>query len=710
MDTPERTSATSPAEPLGVALSLGLFLSCLDVFLAAAQPDWLGGPWPAWRAWFAGLAILVVPVAVTATLSWALLKKSRLRHAAPPCGGLVAVLIWWRVLAGTEDGVSISMELTVYGVLIAWAVLHVAANVLRPRQSVIYDVATVAALTAGVVLLRNCAHLFFLDPDRAASWRAWSVLWTAFSFLFCLGFGWFAWSKDARRVGLVGTVVVVCFSLPVAMSFVPRLLSVGLDKRGPSVLLITADALRADYCSTYGGHVPTPAMDAMASRGTRFERFRTLAPWTIPSLNGMFASKYPPGLTPYASLANQRKEMLGYARLRDYWCDPGSRTLVRELTRKRYATCVLLGNPVMADEEWLLGGFRHRFVADPLTNRVHPFRQNPLLQAVLNRAWPALFCERPADSTWLLTKCAMLFLERYGQGDFFLWLHYMDPHLPYDPPERFRKQADDRSSFPGSHPLSWALEVSCGDVQPEVGQKAHLQSLYEGEIQYVDAALDRVVRQIDGLGLVDSTYVIFSSDHGEEFWDHGRQAHGKSLYDELLRVPFVIVGPGIARQVVDEPVSAIDLMPTLADLLHLDVSEAQRGWHGVSFGSVLLGPHSPETLSPTYARATNVFCDQEPLEVIITPSHKLVRGLESGSLELYLLDEDPDERVNCADAHPELVQRLTEALDAWDALYPSTFEAALAQTGHTKLEAPSQETLDLFRDIGYLDDESSPTE
>ena len=703
MSEPKRISPFSWIEPLAVALSLGLFFSCLDVFLAAAQRDWLGGPWSAWRAWFVGLAILAAPIAVAAVIPWALLKKTRLRHVAAPFGGLIAALIWWQALTGTGDGVPGGMALTVYGVLAAWTVLHAAANVVRPAQSVTYDIVTVVALGAGVVLLRDFAQLFFLDPDRAVSWRAWSVIWTAFSFLLCLGLGWLAWPRDSRCTGPVGIAIAVCFSLPVAMAFAPRLLSVGLEKRGPSILLITADALRADYCSTYGGHVPTPAMDAMAARGTRLNRFRTLAPWTLPSLNGAFASKYPPGLTPHASYDTRFKEIFSYAQLRDYWCDPGSRTFVRELRREKYVTCILLGNPLMADEEWLMEGFQHRLVADPLTNRVQPLGQNPLLQALMRDATPQWFFERPTDSTWVLTKCARLFLERYGRGDFFLWLHYMDPHDPYDPPERYRIRQSRWPFFPPDDVPSRTFWAISDHLKFDADDKASIQSLYEGEIRYVDEALGSVLEVYDQVGLADSTHVIFSSDHGEEFWDHGRWGHGQSMYDELLHVPFIVIGPGIPVGTVEKPVSAIDLIPTIADLMGIDMSPQQQQWQGTSFTSLLRRPGEVEPGPPIFAVASGLYADQEPLEAVITPSHKFIRGIESGSLELYLLNEDPEERVNCVDAYPDLAQRLTVTLDALDSMYPSTFEAALAQTGYTELEAPLREAVDLFRDIGYLD-------
>jgi arylsulfatase A-like enzyme len=146
----------------------------------------------------------------------------------------------------------------------------------------------------------------------------------------------------------------------------------------------------------------------------------------------------------------------------------------------------------------------------------------------------------------------------------------MEPHSPYDPPEPFRarflREGDDQSKATAVNEKLARFEV--GKITPS--EDRLLESLYDGEVAAMDSELQAFFAELEKRELLKNAIVVVTSDHGEEFRDHGGLAHGNSLYNETIRVPLIIVGPGVVGgRVVDENVSLVDIAPTLLDLLDL---------------------------------------------------------------------------------------------------------------------------------------------
>jgi arylsulfatase A-like enzyme len=218
----------------------------------------------------------------------------------------------------------------------------------------------------------------------------------------------------------------------------------------------------------------------------------------------------------------------------------------------------------------------------------------------------------------------------------FVWVHFFEPHEPYD-----ARQGHDFGD---------------GDVDR-----------YDSEIAYTDAALGALVAylQEERPGAI----VIVAADHGEEFDDHGGRYHGSSLFDEQVRVPFVVAVPGAGAHVVDGgAVGLVDVAPTILRLLDIPVPARMRG---TDLGPWLASPPAPGSRLPPE------FAELEHKRMIASGTDKLICHMEIGHCSLFDLTADPGERRNLVDAQPDKVGRLRAEMDLW-----------LAEQG--KLEAKRQ--------------------
>jgi arylsulfatase A-like enzyme/Tfp pilus assembly protein PilF len=266
----------------------------------------------------------------------------------------------------------------------------------------------------------------------------------------------------------------------------------------PNVLLITIDTLRADRVGAYGyGQARTPAIDRLAAEGVRFADATAHAPLTLPSHVAIHTGRYPGA---FGMRVN------GLGRLPD-----SAVTVAERLKEAGYSTGAIVASAVLSGSYGLNQGF------DDYDDRIQAPARATLSTAELQRD--------AAD----VTSAAKRWLE-HRQAPWFLWVHYYDPHLPYEPPARFTSAAPNRP--------------------------------YDGEIAFVDAELGRL---IEGLNR-DRTIVVVTSDHGESLGQHGEADHGYFLYDATLSVPLIVRVPGMAARVVSEQVRLIDLAPTIAQL------------------------------------------------------------------------------------------------------------------------------------------------
>ena len=388
---------------------------------------------------------------------------------------------------------------------------------------------------------------------------------------------------------------------------------------GMNVLLIVVDTLRADHLGIYGHDAPTsPRIDEFARGAMVFEGMYSQAPWTKPSIASLFTSLYPPQ---HRVLVEGTENQLS-----------GSLTTLAEVLHQAgYRTGAASQNPHVQAKTGFDQGFAE-------------FHGIPGYQSGVGE----------------MLAIGKQFLDA-GQGEpFFLYMHFLDPHGPYDPPAQFRREflgdlkTDKQRVVAGR--VGKMLDEETLIQEFEGSDLAYLEALYDAEIQWVDNAIGQLLDHLDERGLRENTLVIFTADHGEEFLDHGTVKHGYHVYDETVNVPLIIRTPGI--NVFGRNAAAlaqhVDLMPTVLDLVEVEgPSEIQ----GRSLRSRLQGSNAPDeatVFSGTSWRTIERFA-------VRRGDWKLVRHEDEGRTELYNLREDPAETRDRHVDHPDLVRDLIES-------------------------------------------------
>jgi len=274
---------------------------------------------------------------------------------------------------------------------------------------------------------------------------------------------------------------------------------------------------------------------------------------------------------------------------------------------------------------------------------------------------------------------AIAFLERTGEAPFFLLLHYFDPHFAYREHGGF--------DFPRSAPYTGAARpgVRFGELLKQQDRLAasdaeELIRRYDSEIRFTDHHIGRVIDHLRDRGTLERTLVVWTADHGEEFLDHGRLGHTKTLYDEVVGVPLIVRQPGVQPGVVDEPVALLDVVPTILEAVGLPIPPDLEG-------SPLGTPRPGRFLFTATDR-------KQPKRAAVGGGRKRIHDLRSGRYEEYDLVADPKERQPLTETDPDL----SAALD--------DFEERLAR------ERRDSPTLDLSPDererlrlLGYGDDD-----
>ncbi|HEX2162916.1 MAG TPA: sulfatase, partial [Thermoanaerobaculia bacterium] len=298
----------------------------------------------------------------------------------------------------------------------------------------------------------------------------------------------------------------------------------------PNVVLIVVDTLRADHLGAYGHPLPTsPEIDRrLAARGTLFEDAYAQAPWTLPSVLSFLTGR-PPG------------ELLPAGREAPTAVPPGVPTIAERLRDAGYRTAAFVANPTLQPTVGFDRGFE-TWWAPPA--EVESLR---LDAAEVNRR-------------------ALPWLAAHAGAPFFLYLHYMDPHDPYAPPETGAAEAPFFPGYEGEVTGEMVQGLYLGEVEladPEADRR-QLAALYDGEIAHVDGRIGEVLAAFDERLAADTLFVL-TADHGEELGDHGGWKHGHTLYDEQIRVPLIARWDGRVRagRRIEGAVRLLDLVPTL---------------------------------------------------------------------------------------------------------------------------------------------------
>jgi arylsulfatase A-like enzyme len=434
----------------------------------------------------------------------------------------------------------------------------------------------------------------------------------------------------AFSVGSIAVVALAALSSSVSVDLNrPNTLLTRADQESLPVILLTVDTLRRDALSLYGADTPTPAIDALAADGVVFDRAYSTAPWTKVS----FASIHS-GLTPWAH---------GVRRVTDRVPHHAS-SLAPTMRDRGYNTVTIGRNPL------LTAPGAARAVSETFADRLF----FPRVVAPETRVQRILASLRPGllgveASTEQLSQYGSEWVRNHHKDPFFLWLHFYDPHNPYDLV----------AAFPPKFEPSPELSRLTGRILKDAPESSWQipgfsewnRALYQSEVQAVDRAIGKFVETLKEVGLYDRSLIIFSSDHGEEFAEHGSYGHGQSLYDELVRVPLVIKLPGSRSSLLlDQPVSTVAIAPTIFDLASIPYD---RGLY--SADSLSHSWRQSSTAMPSPAVFMTGTSKLEPSEAVVWQHYKFIRLENADHEELYELESDPDEHRNLAKSMPDQV-------------------------------------------------------
>lgn len=419
--------------------------------------------------------------------------------------------------------------------------------------------------------------------------------------------------------------------------------------RVPNVLLVVVDTLRADHLGCYGYARPTsPTLDALAAAGVRFEHAAAMSSWTKPSTASLLTGRAP---TAHQTLSER-------ARLPE-----AEITLAERLGALGLRTALLSANPWVTPEYGFDQGvddfysvYDERFVRVTLFMQVLK-RVSPLVDPrmrLYNRVKYLVLGEISTTARdTLLVDEALRWLAMHGREPFFLYLHMMSPHHPYDPPAPFDRFVPSRAHAPvKNYPRKSYRFFEHGDPLPP-DALADLVARYDGDVLYADTEIARLLAGLERAGVAASTAVVVTADHGEEFYDHANWGHGQSVYDELVHVPLIVRLPAGARagERVTTPVSHADLVPTLVDLV--------GGPHDASLeGQTLLHDAPPR---PVWSEVIYQYGEARAL---VDGTRKLVVTHEGDrtTTALFDLKADPAERSPLPASDPDTT-RLAAELD-----------------------------------------------
>lgn len=394
-----------------------------------------------------------------------------------------------------------------------------------------------------------------------------------------------------------------------------------------NILLITLDTTRADHLGCYG-HQParTPNLDRLANEGVRFARAYCPAPLTLPSHCSIMT-----GLDPVAHGVHNNGHDL----------PPGLTTLAEILKRFGYATSAFVSSFSVDSRFGLDRGFD---VYDDTFRSDLPFK--------------TLNAERPAEETFARFS---RWLDSNAENRFFSWVHYYDPHWPYDPPSPYQEEFAGRP--------------------------------YDGEIAYMDRYVGALLDRLGEEGLIEKTIVVIAGDHGEGLGDKVEIGHGIFLYEETLRVPLILHNPAVfpRSQVIESQVRLVDLAPTVLEIVGL--KEEAAGMKGQSLVAWLRGKSRKDLDSLVESFYPRENFGWSEMVGLVSARWKFI---QSPLPELYDLEKDPGEHRNLYQTSPERAGELKKKLE----------EEVLSASSGGKPASPEAsvraEDMERLRSLGYV--------
>ena len=553
--------------------------------------------------------------------------------------------------------------------LVVWATYRLGAPVLKPANLAAYAGSLMAAVGLGLLVRRLSAALARRGTAPNATGD------------------YFAGLRLAVGLAVVAAVLLLgppfylerahAVRTPVRNSWG----SVGQQDR-PNVIFIVIDATRADHLPMYGYSRQTaPNLTAFAQQGTTFTRAYAQGTSTRPSIATVFSSMYP------------AVHQVNFER--DFLSD--SFTLLPEaLKAAGYTTFAVSSNANVSPTFGYAQGF-DQFRVWKTESALRLTFLGRVAEDLLGPTVLARVLREHADvvpTADVITDITLDWVGQHAQGPLFMYIHYIDPHYPYRPPSPWDKAFDHHKDSPRL----------AGNVDPVAVTRTDRQDWlrrtldqYDGEILFADHHVGRLLKGLEAQGLLKNSLVIVTADHGEEFFDHGGIGHGRTAYEEVLRVPLLMRWPGRipAGATHDGLVGLIDMMPTILALVGV---EAPSKLQGTNMAAAVTRTGPAPSDRQLFAQ---VISDTFRFDVVHDDRYKLVRhvrGPQPGREEVYDRSRDPHERASLeAQALPPAVA-LRKELDTFTRVVADA--ASLVRP--EKAKALDKDTERALRSLGYI--------
>ena len=414
------------------------------------------------------------------------------------------------------------------------------------------------------------------------------------------------------------------------------------------IILLDIDSLRADHLGCYGSSRATsPNIDALAADAVRFEWAFSQAPDTAPAQASLLTGLYPSS----HGLVDQLHRLPDEAQ-----------TLAEMLVAHGYATAAFVDGGFLSEEFGFAQGFD-------------------------------VYDNSRGEGLATIGPKVLEYLRAHAAEPFLLVVHSYDPHPPYDPPEPCRSRMLEGLGPPGEgfDASLQALEAARAALAAEpprplpASDLERLEALYDGEVCHVDSWVGRILDQVRELGLDRRAVIVLASDHGQEFQEHGLLLHD-GLYSTVTRVPLLLRLPaGEHAGVVPKIVETVDVVPTLLDLVGVEIPAAVQG---ASLLPLIRGQGTPPYLAFGERAGGHAF--------VALGAFRMVLDGATGQAELYNFLEDPLELTDLAAAEPKRVEVLKLHLEAHR---QRLADASLGAEGGGQL---GQDTLEQLKTLGYV--------
>ncbi len=440
---------------------------------------------------------------------------------------------------------------------------------------------------------------------------------------------------------ILSLVLAACSSYEEADYQIDDFNDKGYECKNCNVIFVLVDTLRADHMGINGYYRnTTPFIDGFFSnRSVHFSNTRSQAGCTFPSINSLLTSKYSYHFINGPDQQLTKVSSNGVYRYKFKGIPDSYDSIETILQEEGYSTYAVSASPVVRDTPSSYnrdGGFRNGF---------DEFDES---------------CYR--DDAGCINNKVSRFIKKTDRP-FFMYLHYMEPHSPYDTPYPFKKEFSDREYDGDIEDLDKRtpkpIEMMIRENRNDEIEDSDIQFLidsYDDEILYFDSKFQELITDLDEKEMLNNTIIVFMSDHGEEFLEHEYIAHCHSLYEPVIKVPLAFYFPGQEEGIhIDSLAQNLDIVPTVLDYLSIDYED-------YDFDGVSLRP----AIENNDVVNTHSFSNQNKYRSIIdSKDYKLIKDISENRSELYNIGKDPLEQKDLVDTNRRKLESLTTDLHEW---------------------------------------------